>query len=532
MDLARRALPFRPPTISGLCSSPHAVTRLLSSSLPVANLATTRSSSTTTFRSFASNTQDGEYSSSSDGSSTAGNKQGKAPRTHPASLAAKCRVLPFSVSREGAQEEWGRHHQGFFTTHPGGIDSLKAVLLPFWCLSADANVHVQSAQVGRDRLVSRYNPATRRTEAHWQTDWTQVYLDWRYTRHWPASSKEFQEYGGSKYRHDPALDRMKPGDAIVRALPYKEFERTQRPGGGSGGSVGLEGLAGIERMYPFQLGPVEAVERAQERIRRSELAIAERSIREQFKADRVQLVVLQLALTHTTATPVFVPVYVAKTRIRSAVLRTYIAGWAPGLSAGPVLPNPERVATVAAAGTPLLLLATGLMGSLTGLLWAGVVLPGVLSYLAASFWPELHGALLGARARFQRPLTAQEQEQQEQWMSYEWVRQDADDGFYRRARFEQSYTGSSGGASSSRTASGGSPTDPEGHYRVLGVSPSSSTQEVQAAFRAAALKWHPDRQPDPAKKAEATERFQRLQHAYSVLRDPARRAQYDSTGRA
>lgn len=95
----------------------------------------------------------------------------------------------------------------------------------------------------------------------------QVYLDWRYTRHWPASSKEFQEYGGSKYRHDPALDRMKPGDAIVRALPYKEFERTQRPGGGSGGSVGLEGLAGIERMYPFQLGPVEAVERAQERIR-------------------------------------------------------------------------------------------------------------------------------------------------------------------------------------------------------------------------------------------------------------------------
>ncbi len=42
----------------------------------------------------------------------------------------------------------------------------------------------------------------------------------------------------------------------------------------------------------------------------------------------------------------------------------------------------------------------------------------------------------------------------------------------------------------------------------------------------------PCRQPDPSKKPEATERFQRLQHAYSVLRDPARRAQYDSTGRA
>ncbi len=97
----------------------------------------------------------------------------------------------------------------------------------------------------------------------------------------------------------------------------------------------------------------------------------------------MQLVVLHLSLTQTTATPVFVPVYVAKTRIRSAALRTYIAGWARGLSAGPVLPDSGRVATVAAAGTSLLLLATGLVGSLTGLLWAGVVLPGVLSYLAA-----------------------------------------------------------------------------------------------------------------------------------------------------
>ncbi len=57
----------------------------------------------------------------------------------------------------------------------------------------------------------------------------------------------------------------------------------------------------------------------------------------------------------------------------------------------------------------------------------------------------------------------------------------------------QSYTGSSGGASSSRTTPGGSSADPEGYYRMLGVSPASSTQEVQAAFRAAALKWHPDR---------------------------------------
>ncbi len=76
------------------------------------------------------------------------------------------------------------------------------------------------------------------------------------------------------------------------------------------------------------------------------------------------------------------------------------------------------------------------LSSLSGALKCRVLVRTCGSH-ARSFWPELHGALLGARARFQRPLTAQEREQQEQWMSYEWVRQDPDDGFYRRARFQQ-----------------------------------------------------------------------------------------------
>mgnify|MGYP001807139358 CR=1 FL=1 len=53
---------------------------------------------------------------------------------------------------------------------------------------------------------------------------------------------------------------------------------------------------------------------------------------------------------------------------------------------------------------------------------------------------------------------------------------------------------------------------------------------MQAAYRAAAMRWHPDRQPEPRLKAEATRRFQAVQEAYSVLRDPQRRAAYDRGG--
>lgn len=40
------------------------------------------------------------------------------------------------------------------------------------------------------------------------------------------------------------------------------------------------------------------------------------------------------------------------------------------------------------------------------------------------------------------------------------------------------------------------------------------------------MKWHPDKVDDKDKEA-ASRRFQRLNEAYSVLRDPVKRRQYD-----
>ena len=65
------------------------------------------------------------------------------------------------------------------------------------------------------------------------------------------------------------------------------------------------------------------------------------------------------------------------------------------------------------------------------------------------------------------------------------------------------------------------------HYEVLGVARSATPEEIKSAFRKAAAKAHPDRNPDDT---QAGERFKELNASYQVLSDPQRRAMYDRFG--
>jgi hypothetical protein len=60
-------------------------------------------------------------------------------------------------------------------------------------------------------------------------------------------------------------------------------------------------------------------------------------------------------------------------------------------------------------------------------------------------------------------------------------------------------------------------------YVILGVDPRASAEDVEAAFRKAALTWHPDKSPAP----DAAERFLDVQKAGQILRDPEMRRDYD-----
>ena len=69
---------------------------------------------------------------------------------------------------------------------------------------------------------------------------------------------------------------------------------------------------------------------------------------------------------------------------------------------------------------------------------------------------------------------------------------------------------------------------PRDYYKVLGISRSSSPEEVKSAHRRLAREHH----PDLSQEEGAAERFNEIQTAYDVLSDPEKRKKYDRYGHA
>jgi DnaJ-class molecular chaperone len=65
------------------------------------------------------------------------------------------------------------------------------------------------------------------------------------------------------------------------------------------------------------------------------------------------------------------------------------------------------------------------------------------------------------------------------------------------------------------------------YYRELQVQRHADQEVIDRAYRALSMKYHPDR-AHLHERESATRRMQRINEAYSVLKDPARRATYDA----
>ena len=69
--------------------------------------------------------------------------------------------------------------------------------------------------------------------------------------------------------------------------------------------------------------------------------------------------------------------------------------------------------------------------------------------------------------------------------------------------------------------------DKRDYYEVLGLQKGASAEDIKRAYRKAAMKYHPDRNPGDK---EAEEKFKEVGEAYEVLSDDDKRARYDQYG--
>ncbi len=67
-------------------------------------------------------------------------------------------------------------------------------------------------------------------------------------------------------------------------------------------------------------------------------------------------------------------------------------------------------------------------------------------------------------------------------------------------------------------------------YSELGVTPQAEPEVIRAAYRALALRYHPDRQVGASCLMAA--KMARINHAYNVLSKPESRRAYDESQRA
>jgi DnaJ homolog subfamily B member 4 len=66
------------------------------------------------------------------------------------------------------------------------------------------------------------------------------------------------------------------------------------------------------------------------------------------------------------------------------------------------------------------------------------------------------------------------------------------------------------------------------YYALLGVGRDADDDELKRAYRKAAMKWHPDKNPD--NKIAAEKKFKEISEAYQILSDPKRKEIYDRYG--
>eukprot|EP00798_Chlamydomonas_sp_ICE-L_P016196 gene16196-22359_t len=453
----------------------------------------------------------------------------------------KFRVLPFLMSKTKAEEAFNQHHSNNPLLAPlSKYNKVKEVLLPFWCMRARVQVKLKSAQIGHHVFRTSWNVAKGRLEPQWEVEWQTVAVERTWANEYHPEHEGMQVYANHKYPR-PDIQVMRPGASLVTAVPLHPRMM------GSASSPGL-----LRRVQAYKMPPDAARRFAINYVWKQEKAGAEELLKQMMGVSEVRVLDMSVTVTYFSAHPVYVPMYVfSRKSARGYKVRTFVSG-VDGATSGTREYDATKVATLSAAfgAVVMLVLPAVIVTSLplASFIWVGMSAFAVLGSWVANYFPELRGgwlALGDLRQRYfgdgLKPKTTiggwgrgdgfpksgdagdWEAEFVKQYMGTEERRRSFEDRseYSQHGRqSEDSWSDSGLGKDELR--------DPLGYYQILGVGLSASTSEIASAFRGAALKHHPDMYPDQADQQRATAHFQRIMVAYSVLRDPAKRLEYDS----
>lgn len=66
------------------------------------------------------------------------------------------------------------------------------------------------------------------------------------------------------------------------------------------------------------------------------------------------------------------------------------------------------------------------------------------------------------------------------------------------------------------------------YYQILDVAMDASQDIIKEQYRFLVQAWHPDKFPNPVQKLKAEEKLKEINVAYEILRNPVKRAEYES----
>jgi hypothetical protein len=291
-----------------------------------------------------------------------------------------------------------------------------------------------------DRLVSRYDARTGKREPRWETQWTDVALDYDSTaavvEDWEGDGGKMaaaaaalgvdhayspgdprlQLYAGSpKYGRADAR-KVGPAQAVSRARAITPEMLKVSEGGGAASTTTTNESDDCRRVGPFVMPPDVARRLAQRQVEALEAerceavvrALAPRALRQGGGAMAMHVRLLDLRVEFLSdhgggpeVAPVYAPVFVFSWRHAGVKVRTMVSGVRGGGAgagagaagqlrvAGPILPDETKVAVLTTAAVLLGLQATGAAAAMSGtaLFYGGFVLPFIGSGLAARVWP-------------------------------------------------------------------------------------------------------------------------------------------------